>query len=49
MTTPVVETQELQVKTGQARLDQFLAGQQSGMTRAQLQKLIVEGWVRLNG
>ena len=49
MTTPVAETQEFHVETGQARLDQFLVGQQAGMTRAQLRRLIVEGCVWLNG
>jgi 23S rRNA pseudouridine1911/1915/1917 synthase len=31
------------------RLDQFLASQQTGLTRSRLQALIAEGFVRLNG
>jgi 23S rRNA pseudouridine1911/1915/1917 synthase len=37
------------VQTGGARLDQFLAGQQVGVTRSRLQSLINEGFVLVNG
>lgn len=36
-------------QTGSARLDQFLAGQQVGLTRSRLQSLITEGFVLVNG
>ena len=42
-------TSEYRVDTGQVRLDQFLARKHSSMTRAQLQRLISDGHVRLNG
>ena len=34
---------------GEMRLDQFLASQQKGLTRSQLQRLITNGLARLNG
>jgi len=40
---------EFQVTTGDSRLDQYLAGLDTGLTRSQLQRLIVEGQVLVNG
>jgi 23S rRNA pseudouridine1911/1915/1917 synthase len=37
------------VQKGGARLDQFLAGQQVGVTRSRLQDLITQGFVLVNG
>ena len=42
-------TQEFQVEEGETRLDRFLAGQQPDFTRSQLHRMVVDGWVRLNG
>ena len=42
-------TREYRVDIGPVRLDVYLAQQRSDLTRAQLQKLIAEGYVRLNG
>ena len=39
---------EFQVAIGESRLDQYLAGQETGLTRSQLQRLIVEGQVLVN-
>jgi 23S rRNA pseudouridine1911/1915/1917 synthase len=41
--------QEYTVVEPAQRLDQFLAGQQTGLTRSRLHALITEGFVRLNG
>ena len=40
---------EFKVEAGQVRLDQFLALQDTQLTRAQLHRLIVQGQVLLNG
>ena len=40
---------EFEVEAGQVRLDQFLALQDTQLTRAQLHRLIVQGQVLLNG
>jgi 23S rRNA pseudouridine1911/1915/1917 synthase len=40
---------EFRVKTGGMRLDQFLAGQQVGVSRSRLQSLITKGYVLVNG
>lgn len=40
---------EFEVEVGQVRLDQFLALQDTQLTRAQLHRLIVQGQVLLNG
>ena len=42
-------TQQFQVQVGDTRLDRFLAGQRVGLTRSQLHRIVVDGWVRLNG
>lgn len=42
-------SQEFIVEEANVRLDQFLAAQQTGLTRSRLQALISEGFVRLNG
>lgn len=42
-------TQKFQVGEGETRLDRFLAGQEVGLTRSQLHRIVVEGWVQLNG
>ena len=42
-------TQQFQVGAGETRLDRFLAGQDVGLTRSQLHRIVVEGWVQLNG
>ena len=49
MTAAPATTRQFTVDVGQVRLDQFLAGTRSGLTRAQLHRLIVDGQVRLNG
>lgn len=49
MTPAPATTRRFTVNVGQTRLDQFLAESGSGLTRAQLHRLIVEGQVRLNG
>ena len=40
---------EFTVVVDESRLDQFLAGQDTGLTRSQLQKLIVDERVLVNG
>ena len=40
---------EFQVAVGESRLDQYLAGLDTGLTRSRLQRLIVEGRVLVNG
>ena len=40
---------DFEVRTGGVRLDQFLASQQTGLTRSRLHALIAEGLVLLNG
>lgn len=40
---------DFEVQAGGARLDQFLASQQTGLTRSRLHALIAEGLVLLNG
>lgn len=42
-------TREFYVKVGGPRLDRFLAGEQTGLSRSQLHRLIVDGSVLLNG
>ena len=42
-------TREFDVETGGPRLDRFLAGKQTGLSRSQLHRLIVNGSVLLNG
>ena len=42
-------TREFTVETGGPRLDYFLAGSSTGLTRSQLHRLIESGFVRLNG
>ena len=42
-------TSEYRVGTGEVRLDVYLSQQRSDLTRAQLQKLIADGYVKLNG
>ena len=49
MTAAQATNRQFTVDVGQVRLDQFLAGTRSGLTRAQLHRLIVDGQVRLNG
>ena len=44
-----MRTKEVRVADGPHRLDQYLAGQDLGLSRARLQRLIQEGWVLLNG
>ncbi len=44
-----METREVWVERGAQRLDQYLACQDLELSRAQLQRLIREGWVLLNG
>ena len=46
-----LETQDhkFRVAVDGSRLDQFLAGQDTGLTRSRLQRLIVEGQVLVNG
>ncbi|MEE8465840.1 MAG: S4 domain-containing protein, partial [Dehalococcoidia bacterium] len=39
---------EFDVAIGESRLDQYLAGQDTGLTRSRLQRLIVEGQVMVN-
>lgn len=39
---------EFQVAVGESRLDQYLAGQDTGLTRSRLQRLIVDGQVLVN-
>ena len=43
------EPREFSVETGGLRLDKFLAGKQTGLSRSQLHRLIVDGSVLLNG
>ncbi len=40
---------EFQVAVGESRLDQYLAGQHTGLTRSRLQRLIIDGQVSVNG
>ena len=40
---------QFQVGAGETRLDQFLAGQDVGLSRSQLRRIVADGWVRLNG
>ncbi|HCL26309.1 MAG TPA: RluA family pseudouridine synthase [Dehalococcoidia bacterium] len=40
---------EFRVGAGESRLDQYLAGQDTGLTRSQLSRLITEGQVLVNG
>ncbi len=40
---------EYRVPVDESRLDQFLAGRDTGLTRSRLQRLIVEGQVLVNG
>ena len=40
---------EFRVAVGESRLDRYLAGQDTGLTRSRLQRLIVEGQVLVNG
>ncbi|PKB77841.1 MAG: hypothetical protein BZY88_20520 [SAR202 cluster bacterium Io17-Chloro-G9] len=42
-------TQQFQVEAGETRLDRFLAGQRVGLTRSQLHRIVVDGWVKING
>ena len=42
-------TRQFQVGAGGMRLDRFLAGQRVSLTRSQLHRIVVDGWVRLNG
>ncbi len=42
-------TTEFHVDTGEPRLDRFLAARETGLTRSQLHRLIVDGSVLLNG
>ena len=42
-------THQFQVTADESRLDQFLAGQDTGLTRSQLARLIVDGQVLVNG
>ena len=49
MTSQLGTTREFKVEAGGPRLDQFLAGRETGLTRSQLHRLIVEGSVLLNG
>ena len=49
MTSHLATTREFKVEAGGPRLDQFLAGSGTGLTRSQLHRLIVEGSVLLNG
>ena len=42
-------TRQFEVTTEEMRLDRFLAGQRVGLTRSQLHRIVVDGWVRLNG
>lgn len=43
------ELHEFQVTVSESRLDQYLAGLDTGMTRSRLSRLIVEGQVLVNG
>ena len=40
---------EFRVAEDQSRLDQYLAGQDTGLNRSQLRRLIVDGQVLVNG
>ena len=42
-------TQQFQVGVVETRLDRFLAGQDVGLSRSQLHRIVVDGWVQLNG
>ncbi len=42
-------THEFQVSVDESRLDQFLAAQDTGLTRSQLARLVVEGQALVNG
>ena len=44
-----MKSMELVSTADSCRLDRFLAGQDLGLSRARLQRLIREGWVTLNG
>ena len=45
----MVTTREFVVEDGQERMDVFLAGQRTGLTRSQVQRLTKEGYIVLNG
>ena len=47
--TAVPEFHEFTVELSESRLDQYLAGLDTGMTRSQLSRLIVEGQALVNG
>ena len=47
--TAVHEFHEFTVEVSESRLDQYLAGLDTGMTRSQLSRLIVEGQALVNG
>jgi len=47
--TAVPEFHEFTVEVSESRLDQYLAGLDTGMTRSQLSRLIVEGQALVNG
>lgn len=47
--TQETELHEFQVTVSESRLDQYLAGLDTGMTRSRLSKLITEGQVLVNG
>ena len=47
--TAVPEFHEFTVEVSESRLDQYLAGLDTGMTRSQLSRLIVEGQAWVNG
>jgi 23S rRNA pseudouridine1911/1915/1917 synthase len=47
--TAIPEFHEFTVEVSESRLDQYLAGLDTGMTRSQLSRLIVEGQALVNG
>ena len=49
MSSQAAPNKKFTVEAAGARLDHFLAGKYTGLTRSQLHRLIVEGSVRLNG
>ena len=49
MASQSLATRKFYVEAGGPRLDQFLAGKRTGLSRSQLHRLIVNGSVRLNG
>ena len=47
--TPEPTINQFRVRVFESRLDQFLVSQETGLTRSQLSRLIVDGQVKVNG